>query len=198
MRVHQQRDILGMSSISFHLLAEARGHGIAWLRVARFTIHANWTHSLGCTFIGLSLLHALLVEPTADQALARLYFTCAHLANVDPASGRWEDLFLPGSARSLSSVLLLLLLFLLLHLLFGRLFCHRSFNLSWLNANTPLLLSVKLSQVKRLHFRKRKKSQILIAWYYYSRLWSVNLTNDCLIKATENEIVKNLRIKIAW
>ena len=29
--------------------------------------------------------------------------TCAHLASVDPASGRWEDdLFLPGSSRAIA------------------------------------------------------------------------------------------------
>lgn len=45
----------------------------------------------------------LLTEPMADRTLpSRLYLPVrAHLASVDPASGRWEDSsFLPGSARS--------------------------------------------------------------------------------------------------
>jgi len=60
----------------------------------------------------------LLVEPMADRTLSRLYLpVCAHLASVDPASGRWEDfshsfrVLRDRSARLVSSLLFSSLLF---------------------------------------------------------------------------------------
>jgi len=63
---------------------------------------ASWMHSL--------MGSPRLLPRASYRADGRPYtgpsiLTCAHLASVDPASGRWEDLFLPGSPRDRSVLL---------------------------------------------------------------------------------------------
>lgn len=78
-------------------------------RDSRFTIRDS--PRVECT-LSWALLPAYRASTRAScRADGRPYtgpsiLTCAHLAGVDPASGRWEDLFLPGSPRDRSALLL--------------------------------------------------------------------------------------------